>query len=176
MGFFLHKKNYFVLAFCVLFWILQFFINIFYCFSWIKTKVTIKSYQGYYWKPEISKNWRKQQNRVYFFTQRAKKALDKGQTNLIFGFFDQLWKEFFFFFFIDFLDFLNFFCFLFFDFFYIFCILELFDFFFGFFILFLLINTTSYQVSNKKSNFFWIFFLHFFSFSDFFDYFWQFFF
>ena len=37
------------------------------------TKATTKSYQGYYWKPNVAKNGPKQHNKV-FFAGRAKKA------------------------------------------------------------------------------------------------------
>ena len=50
--------------------------------AWIPfkvTKVTIKSYQGYYWTPKIAKNGPKQHNKL-FFARRAKKASAEGRS------------------------------------------------------------------------------------------------
>ena len=65
------------------FWIFQnnldFFV--FFCFGILfkVTKVTTKCYQGYYWTPEIAKNGPKQHNKLFFFAQRAKNALNEGR-------------------------------------------------------------------------------------------------
>ena len=67
-------------------WIFEFFEIFldFFWFLWIPykgTKVTTKSYQGYYWKPKIAKIVAKQHNNnVFFFARRAKKSLAIGRS------------------------------------------------------------------------------------------------
>ena len=51
----------------------------FFGISFKVTKVTNKSYQGYYWTPKIAKNGPKQQNKL-FFARRAKNASAKGRS------------------------------------------------------------------------------------------------
>ena len=50
------------------------------CPKW--SKVTTKSYQGYYWAPKITKNGPKQHNKLSFFAHRVKKALVEGRSPL----------------------------------------------------------------------------------------------
>ena len=53
-------------------------------FFWIPfkiTKVTTKSYQGYYWTPKIAKNGPKPHNK-FFFCPKGKKASDEGRSPL----------------------------------------------------------------------------------------------
>jgi hypothetical protein len=51
------------------FWIFLNFLKLLGFFCWFfgisfkVTKVTTKSYQGYYWTPKIAKNWPKQHNK-----------------------------------------------------------------------------------------------------------------
>ena len=45
------------------------------CFS----KVTTKSYQGYYWTPKIAQNWPKWHNKL-FFCPKDKKSLGRGRS------------------------------------------------------------------------------------------------
>ena len=62
--------------FLIFFLILGFFFG-FFCFYGIPfkvTKVTTKSYQGYYWAPKIVKNGSKQHNKL-FFCPKGKKSL-----------------------------------------------------------------------------------------------------
>ena len=43
------------------------------------TKVSTKSYQGYYWTPKNARNWPKQHNKV-FFCPKGKKSLGLGRS------------------------------------------------------------------------------------------------
>ena len=78
-----------ILKLLVFFWISLIFWNIeIFGFFWIFvlflgipfkiTKVTTKSYQGYYWAPKTTKNGPKQHNKLSFFAWRAKKASTEG--------------------------------------------------------------------------------------------------
>ena len=46
------------------------------------TKVTTKSYQGYYFTPKIAKNGPKQHIRLFFFARKAKKVSAEAQSPL----------------------------------------------------------------------------------------------
>ena len=71
------------------FWIFLIFFGffwIFFGFFWLVripfkvTNFTTKSYQGYYWTPEIAKNGPKQHNNLFFLPKGQKKPRQKDEA------------------------------------------------------------------------------------------------
>ena len=69
----------FVFGFLEIFEIFGFFLSLGIPFN--LTKVTTKSYQGYYWAQKIVKNGPKQHNKLLFLPKGQKKASAKGQSH-----------------------------------------------------------------------------------------------
>ena len=75
--------DFFIFRFLYIYIYIFFSFSDFFCFFGIPfkvTKVTTKSYQGYYCAPKIAKNGPKQHNRLLLLPKGQTKALTKGQS------------------------------------------------------------------------------------------------